>query len=54
MLNTDGVALTQAAFPGFAAGSFLAVHDDGNVAAFRWEDVASSLGLRSDCVEQAD
>ena len=53
VLNTDGVALTQVAFPGFAAGSFFAVHDDGNVAAFRWEDVAQPLGLRQDCVEAA-
>jgi 3-phytase len=49
VLNTDGVALTQAAFPGFAAGGFFAVHDDGNVAAFRWEEVAEPLGLRRDC-----
>ena len=35
-----------------AAGGFFAVHDDGNVAAFRWEDVAGPLGLRVDCEGQ--
>jgi 3-phytase len=50
VLNTDGVALTQVAFPGFPAGAFFAVHDDGSVAAFNWEEVARPLGLRSDCV----
>jgi 3-phytase len=52
--NTDGVALTQVAFPGFPAGAFFAVHDDGNVAAFRWEDVARPLGLRSDCIGETN
>jgi 3-phytase len=53
VLNTDGVALTQVAFPGFPTGAFFAVHDDGNVAAFRWQDVAGPLGLRSDCTPPA-
>jgi 3-phytase len=48
VLNTDGIALTQAPFPGFPSGAFFAVHDDGNVAAFRWSDIAEPLGLR-DC-----
>jgi 3-phytase len=47
--NTDGVALTQAPFGPFAQGAFFAVHDDGNVAAFAWEDIARPLGLRHDC-----
>jgi 3-phytase len=47
--NTDGIALTQRPFPGFAAGAFFAVHNDGSVAAFRWEDIANALGLRADC-----
>jgi 3-phytase len=47
--NTDGVALTQTPFGPFARGAFFAVHDDGNVAAFAWEDIAQSLGLRDNC-----
>jgi 3-phytase len=49
VLNTDGIALTQEGFGPFRTGAFFAVHDDGSVAAFRWEDVAGALGLRSDC-----
>jgi 3-phytase len=49
--NTDGVALTQAGFGRFPAGAFYAVHDDGNVAAFSWADIADALGLRKDCVQ---
>lgn len=48
-LNTDGIALTQAAVPGFPSGILFAVHDDGNVAAFDWSRVAEALGLRADC-----
>jgi 3-phytase len=48
--NTDGVALTQVPFDGFPAGAFFAVHDDGNVAAIRWESIATPLDLRADCV----
>ena len=47
--NTDGVALTQVPFGPFARGAFFAVHDDGNVAAFGWEEIARTLGLRDDC-----
>lgn len=53
VLNTDGIAITQRAFPGFPAGAFYAVHDDGNVAAFSWQSIADSLDLRADCTEQA-
>ena len=49
VLNTDGIALTQRSFAGFPGGAFFAVHDDGNVAAFRWRDIAERLNLRSDC-----
>ena len=49
VLNTDGIALTQRSFDGFPGGAFFAVHDDGNVAAFRWRDIAERLNLRSDC-----
>lgn len=47
--NTDGVALTQAGFGPFPAGAFYAVHNDGNIAAFSWAEIAGELGLRSDC-----
>lgn len=49
VLNTDGIALTQEGFGRFPAGAFYAVHNDGNVAAISWLDVAGALGLRSDC-----
>lgn len=47
--NTDGVALTQTGFGPFPAGAFYAVHNDGNIAAFSWAEIAEELGLRSDC-----
>lgn len=47
--NTDGIALTQQAFGPFPTGAFYAVHDDGNVAAFQWTDIAEALDLRQDC-----
>jgi 3-phytase len=53
-LNTDGIALTQRGFGRFPNGAFYAVHDDGNVSAFSWAEVASALGLRSDCTVPAD
>jgi len=48
--NTDGIALTQRALPGFPAGALFAVHDDGGVAAISWEAIAKATGVRSDCV----
>lgn len=51
VLNTDGIALTQHPFPGFPTGALFAVHDDGNVAALHWADIAGPLGLR-DCTIQ--
>lgn len=53
VLNTDGIALTQVPMPGFAAGGFYAVHDDGNVAGFSWEAIARATGLRADCTQPA-
>ncbi|MBK7595974.1 MAG: phytase [Gemmatimonadetes bacterium] len=47
--NTDGIALTQRALPGFRAGALFAVHDDGGVAAISWEAIAKATGVRSDC-----
>lgn len=43
--NTDGVWLTQTAMPGFPAGTFYAVHDDGNVAAFDLSRIFGALSL---------
>ncbi len=54
VLNTDGIALTQTAYGEFDAGAFYAVHNDGNVAVFRWADIAGALGLRTDCVENTN
>lgn len=48
--STDGVVLTQRAFGPFPAGAFFASHADGSMSAFSWAEVASVLGLRSDCV----
>ena len=47
-LNTDGIWLTQKAFPGFPEGAFFAVHDDGNVAAFDLRTIRRGLALK-DC-----
>ena len=47
--NTDGIALTQRALPGFPAGALFAVHDDGGVAAISWEAIAKATGVRGDC-----
>lgn len=48
--TTDGVVLTQHSFDRFPAGVFYASHADGSMSAFSWVEVASVLGLRSDCV----
>lgn len=50
ILNTDGIALTQRAFPGFPAGALFAVHDDGGVAAISWATIAEAVGVRQDCM----
>ncbi len=47
--NTDGIALTRRAFGPFAEGAFYAVHDDGNVAAFSWSDIAEALRIPASC-----
>ena len=51
ILNTDGIAITQRAFPGFPAGALFAVHDDGGVAAISWATIADAVGARKDCVQ---
>jgi len=45
--NTDGVALTQRAMPGFPKGAFYAVHDDGNVGAFDLGDILTALRVEA-------
>jgi 3-phytase len=47
--NTDGIWLTQEEVPGLGAGALFALHDDGGLGAFAWEDVAEALGLRAGC-----
>lgn len=49
--NTDGITLTQKAFPGFENGAFFPIHDDGNISAVSWADIASALDLRI-CMEE--
>jgi len=46
VLNTDGIALTSAAFGPFAAGAFYAVHDDGNTVGIDWAAIAEALAYR--------
>jgi 3-phytase len=43
--NTDGVALTQTAFPSFPEGAFFAVHDDSAVSAFDLGEILIRLAL---------
>lgn len=43
--NTDGIWLSQKPMPGFAHGSFMAVHDDGNVAAFDLGEILDKTGM---------
>lgn len=47
--NTDGIWLTQEEIPGLGAGALFALHDDGGLGAFAWEDIAEALGLRVGC-----
>ena len=43
--NTDGIWLTQESFGPFPKGAFYAVHNDGNVSAFDWEEIARHVSL---------
>lgn len=45
--NTDGVWLHLEPLPGFPSGAFYAVHDDGNVGAFDWEEILAALSLEA-------
>lgn len=43
--NTDGIWLTQESFGRFEKGAFFAIHNDGNVSAFDWKEIADKLNL---------
>ncbi len=45
--NTDGIWLHQDPIPELGQGAIVAVHDDGGLAAFAWEDVAAAFDLRT-------
>jgi hypothetical protein len=45
--NTDGVASTQQALPGYPLGIFAAVNDDTSVAGVGWDKIFESIGLSS-------
>jgi 3-phytase len=47
--NTDGIWLEQGEVPGLGPGALFALHDDGGLAGFAWDDIASALGLRGGC-----
>ncbi|MGM0669706.1 MAG: phytase [Gemmatimonadota bacterium] len=47
--NTDGIWLTQARVSGLGAGALFALHDDGGLTAFAWEDIGRTLGLETGC-----
>jgi len=44
-LNTDGIVISQASFPGFPDGGFFPIHNDGNVSAISWKEIADKLSL---------
>lgn len=46
--NTDGVWLSQLSSERFPKGAFYAVHNDGNVSAFDWREIAAALKLKVD------
>jgi len=48
-LNTDGIWLAQKPFGKFSRGAFYAVHNDGNVSAFDFGEIADSLKINLDC-----
>lgn len=44
-LNTDGITISQRSFPGFPEGGFFPIHNDGNVSAVSWGEIAQELEL---------
>jgi 3-phytase len=51
--NTDGIGVTSSVIAGMPSGALYAVHDDQSVAAFDWRDIATALGLVTDCAPAA-
>lgn len=47
--NTDGIWFDPTPFGQFEEGIFLAIHNDGNVSAFDFAEIADSLNLKTDC-----
>lgn len=45
--TTDGIALTQAALPNLAKGSFYAMHSDDVVHIYDWAEIAKALNLKT-------
>ena len=45
-LNTDGIVISQRSFPGFPEGGFFPIHNDGNVSAVSWGEIAEVLDLK--------
>lgn len=45
--NTDGIIITQQSFPNFPEGGFFPIHNDGNVSAVSWADIADELDLNT-------
>ena len=52
--NTDGIWLHQGEIPGLGDGLSVALHDDGGLAAFAWEDVAAAFSLATGCSPAGD
>lgn len=50
--NTDGVASTQQALPGYPLGLFVAVDNDASVAGVGWDRILEATGLRCGPVEE--
>ena len=47
--NTDGIWFDPTPFEKFEKGIFLAIHNDGNVSAFDFKEIADSLNLKTNC-----
>lgn len=47
--NTDGTSFEHGPVPGFPGGVLYAVHDDQAISAFDWTEIATRIGLPSEC-----
>jgi 3-phytase len=47
--NTDGIWFDPTPFGEFEKGIFLAIHNDGNVSAFDFKEIADTLNLKTNC-----